>query len=236
MKKLSRFAVETSLNCERCFWLQYKHSISLRGLPFSLNLCVDQLVKREFDKYRKLQKPHPYFKKIGLHDVVPFDHPEIEDWRDFRKGAYYKNPEKGYIFGGIVDDIWSKKDGTLIISDTKSTSKKDFNWEETLSNWDYAQGYKRQLEMYIWLFRKLGFTVSNQAVLLYFNASKNRDEFNEKLEFETHLIQIDCNDDWVEGAILHAKNLLDQEKMPTASNQCDRCNYLKKRWQLREAS
>ena len=47
-----------------------------------------------------------------------------------------------------------KPDGELIISDVKSTSKNHFNWDETWNNWDYPKGYRRQLEMYQWLFRQ----------------------------------------------------------------------------------
>ena len=53
MLKLSRSAVELSLNCKRCFILQYKHRVSLRNLPFTLNSAVDNLCKNEFDFYRK---------------------------------------------------------------------------------------------------------------------------------------------------------------------------------------
>ena len=35
MLKLSRSAVELSLNCQRCFILQYKFRVSLRSLPFT---------------------------------------------------------------------------------------------------------------------------------------------------------------------------------------------------------
>ena len=61
MLKLSRSAVELSLNCKRCFILQYKHRVSLRTLPFTLNSAVDNLCKNEFDFYRRKQQPHPIF-------------------------------------------------------------------------------------------------------------------------------------------------------------------------------
>ena len=45
MIKISRSAVEKYLNCQRCFILQYKHKVSLRSLPFTLNSAVDNLCK-----------------------------------------------------------------------------------------------------------------------------------------------------------------------------------------------
>ena len=111
--KLSRFAVEKSIQCPRCFWLHYRHKINLNGLPFTLNMAVDNLVKNEFDHFREIQKPHPIFEESGI-DAVPFKHIKMNDWRNNFKGAYYRNEEEGYIFGGSIDDLWQKKSGELI--------------------------------------------------------------------------------------------------------------------------
>ena len=131
-------------------------------------------------------------------------------------------------FHGAVDDVWMKPDGELIISDVKSTSKNRFNWEETWNNWDYPKGYRRQLEMYQWLFKKNGFRVSNKGYLLYFNGLKNQPMFNRELKFEKHLIALDCDDSWVEEKIIEAVNALNSDKIPNGSRSCDTCQYLKK--------
>ena len=52
MYKISRSAVEQHLNCQRCFYLAYKHKIRPPSLPFTLNSAVDNLCKNEFDHYR----------------------------------------------------------------------------------------------------------------------------------------------------------------------------------------
>ena len=70
--------------------------------------------------------------------------------------------------------------------------------EETWNNWEYPKGYRRQLEMYQWLFRKNGFNVSNTGYLLYYNGPKNQPMFNQELKFEKHLISLECDDSWVE--------------------------------------
>ena len=170
VKKLSRFAVEISMKCERCFVLQYKHKISLPSLPFTLNSAVDNLCKNEFDSYREKGQPHPIFIEHGI-DAIPFAH-------------------------------------------------------------DYAKGYQRQLEMYQWVYRKLGFEVADEAYLVYFNGKKNEPMFYQQLNFDLHVIKLECNDIWVEDAIVHARSLLMQETLPSASDSCEKCTYLKKRWQL----
>ena len=53
-----------------------------------------------------------------------------------------------------MDDIWQKKNGELIIIDVKATSRNNFDWSETFNKYEYAKAYKRQLEMYQWLFKK----------------------------------------------------------------------------------
>ena len=237
MLKLSRSAVELSLNCKRCFILQYKHRVSLRNLPFTLNSAVDNLCKNEFDFYRKNKKPHPLFLENGgvtdyLIDAVPFQHEDLGKWRNFRQGISFTDEYHGFTFYGAIDDVWIKKNGDLIVSDVKSTSKKEFNWAKTWNEYDYPKAYKRQLEMYQWLFKKNGFSVSNKAYLVYYNGLKDEPMFDKTLKFESFLVEFDCNDNWVEEAIIHAKKLMDTGSMPKGSYKCDTCQYLKKRWNI----
>ena len=232
MIKISRYAVEKFLNCKRCFFLEQKHKVRLQSLPFTLNNAVDNLCKNEFDFYRRKQQPHPIFIKNNI-DAVPFNHPSMDDWRNNRKGINYTDTINQFNFYGAVDDVWVKPNGELIISDVKATSKKEFNWFETYK-YDYAKGYKRQIEMYQWLFRKNGFKVSNEGFLVYFNGLRNEPMFNKKLNFELHLIKLDCNDEWVEETIIKAVNLLKADGLPTASKTCSTCSYLKDRWKVKQ--
>ena len=229
MIKLSRSAVEQHLNCKRCFVLQYRHYVRLRSLPFTLNTAVDNLCKNEFDYYRDKQEPHPLFVENNI-DAVPFQHPDMNKWRNNRQGISFIDEAHGFNFYGAVDDVWVKPNGDLILSDVKATSKKEFNWEKTWAEWDYPKAYKRQLEMYQWLFRKNGFKVADEAYLVYFNGLKDEPMFNQVLKFELHLVKLNCEDDWVEGAILDAKNTLSSNQLPGGSRSCDTCQYLKKRW------
>ena len=157
-------------------------------------------------------------------------------WRDFRKGGlYYKNQEKGYHFWGAVDDIWKAKDGKLIVSDVKSTSKNVFDWDDTWKKWDYPKAYKRQLEMYQWLLKKNGFDVSDNGFLVYYNGLKNEEMFNQTLKFELHVVKLNCNSNWVENAILEAKLLLEHNSLPNGSTKCETCQYLKNRWKINKS-
>ena len=231
MIKLSRSSIEQYLNCKRCFILMYKYKVRLNTLPFTLNTAVDNLCKNEFDYYREKQEPHPLFLENNI-DAVPVKHEEMYKWRNNFQGISYYDSGTDVHFYGAVDDVWVKPNGELILSDVKSTSKNNFDGEETWNKYEYPKGYRRQLEMYQWLFRKNGFKVSDTAYLVYFNGLKNEPMFNQTLKFELHLIKLDCNDSWVSKTISEAKNLMDQDIYPDGSFSCDTCRYLKKRWDV----
>ena len=229
--KLSRSTVEKYISCPRCCVLEKKYQIKPPSLPFTLNIAVDNLCKKEFDYYRKMQQPHPLILKNNI-NAIPFQHEKLDDWRSNFRGIRYKSREHGYDFGGAVDDIWQKSDGDLIIVDVKATARNNFDWIETCKKYEYPKAYKRQLEMYQWLFKKNGFKVAKEAYLLYFNGKKNEEFFNNQIKFEAHLIKLDCSSSWVEGKVIETVNLLRSDSFPKPSLKCENCNYLKSRWQL----
>ena len=61
---------------------------------------------------------------------------------------------------------------------------------------------------------------------------KNEPMFNQRLEFDLHLVRLECDDSWVEDAILAAIKTLDSDVMPKPSPTCENCNYLRKRWEV----
>ena len=73
--------------------------------------------------------------------------------------------------------------GRLIVVDYKATSK---NGEVNLDA-DRQMGYKRQMEVYIWLLRQLGFQVDERGFFLYANGQK-APAFNNQLSFTTVLL------------------------------------------------
>ena len=230
--KLSRSTVEKYLTCPRCCVLDKKYKIKPPSLPFTLNIAIDNLCKNEFDYYREIQEPHPLFIENNI-EAVPFKHKNMDQWRSNFSGIRYQSIEHNFDFGGAVDDVWQKNNGELIIADIKATSKNTFDWNDTFSKYEYAKAYKRQLEMYQWLFRMNGFKVADEAYLVYFNGKKNEKFFNNKLHFETYFIKLNCSSSWVENKIIETVKLLESNYFPPPSSSCEYCNYLKKRWKLK---
>ena len=87
--------------------------------------------------------------------------------------------------------------------------------------------------MYQWLLKQNGFEVAKEGYLVYFNGKKNEPMFNQKLEFDLHLVRLECDDSWVEAAVIEAVKTLEGD-MPKPSKVCENCNYLKKRWEVAE--
>lgn len=221
--KISRSKIDLFSECPRCFYLDRVLGVARPpGFPFSLNSAVDHLLKKEFDIHRAQGTTHPLMKTYGI-DAVPYSHKEIDTWRENFKGIQYLDENTNLIITGAVDDIWVNPKGELIIVDYKSTSK------DTEVNLDAAwqDGYKRQVEVYQWLFKMNGFRVSQTAYFVYANGQKDRVAFDGKLEFDVKIIPYVGNSDWVPDILIEIKKCLDSKKIPEADPECDYCAYRK---------
>jgi len=153
---------------------------------------------------------------------VPFQHAKINIWREVFKGIEYKHEPTGFTVSGAVDDVWVNEHGELVIVDYKSTSKDE---KIEVLDKDWHIGYKRQMEIYQWLFRHNGFTVSNTGYFVYANAGKDKKAFDGQLEFEVTLVPYTGDDSWVDGTLMGIKKCLDSEAIPDAAPDCDYCRY-----------
>jgi len=224
---ISRSKIDLFWECPRCFYLDRRLGVSRPGMPgWPLNSAVDKLLKNEFDLLRKKGESHKLMDEYKI-NAVPFDHPDLPIWRDDNYkhiGACVLHKKTNLNICGIVDDIWvDKETKELYIVDYKATST-----SQTISLEDeYKQGYKRQMEVYQWIFRQLGFKVSKTGYFLFANAGRNRPEFDGKLEFETSIISYEGDDSWIESVIMDVKKCLDSDKIPGFGEKCQYCAYRK---------
>src|SRR5687768_18339188 len=82
--------------------------------------------------------------------------------------------------------MWINHQGEYIVVDYKATSK---DGEVTLDA-DWQIGYKRQMEIYQWLFRKSGFRVSNTGYFVYCNGNTDKEAFDGRLRSEEHTSEL----------------------------------------------
>ena len=221
--KLSRGGVESFINCKRCFYIDKKLNVKkITTPPWNLNTAVDSLLKNEFDLYREEKKPHKYMESTGR-NMIPFQHEELDNWRQNFKGVRFFYEELNFTLYGAVDDIWFDLDtDELVVVDYKATSTKK---EITLDD-EWKISYKRQMEFYQWLLRKNEFKVSDIGYFVYCNGLNSKEVFENKMEFDVYLLDYKGSTNWIESTLKDIKALLEQDKIPSINEECETCSYV----------
>ena len=220
-KQLSRSKIELFHECPRCLYLDVARGTPRpSGPPFTLNNAVDALMKSEFDRYRAACEPHPLFATVGL-DAVPFRHADLDRWRHNFTGVRWTDDETGWTLCGAVDDLWQARNGELIVADYKATARSEMPTAKTLYG-----SYRRQMDIYQFLVRRQGFSVSNRGWFVYTNGDGRAAEFGEKLCFTTALVPYDGNDAWVLEAFRRAVAMIAQPHPPPPAPECEYCAYV----------
>ena len=219
--KLSRSKLDSFINCPRCFYVDRRLGVGQPpGFPFNLNSAVDHLLKKEFDEYRALRQPHPLMQEAGV-DAVPAMHEKLEQWRTNFSGVQVHHEPTNLLITGAIDDLWVTAGGEHIVVDYKATSK------DTPVNLNAAWqiGYKRQMEIYQWLLRGNGLTVSNTGYFVYCNGKKSTPRFDQRLDFDISVLPYVGDDAWVDDRIKDAYDCLVSDEVPDANDDCDFCTY-----------
>ncbi len=234
--ELSRSKLQLFMECPRCFYLDRSERFrkSRPSGPMSyIPTAIDLLLKSDFDKYRKLQQSHPYLisNKINL---VPFNHEDIDDWRNNRKGARYHDFDTNLIIYGSIDDCWFDiENNKLHLVDYKTTTA-SYEKDASIKKVDLDEKgaphkfwYKKQIEIYSWIFKKKGFDISDTAFFLFCSALyKGKESFDNRLDFKIDIIKYQTNDSWVDDTIKSAKKTLDLNEPPEVNTKCTYCNYI----------
>ena len=226
--RVSRSKFSNFLDCKRCFYLDRAKGLKEPGMPgWSLNSAVDELLKKEFDILRKQKKPHPIFKKNNL-NFIPFQYEKMDQWRNSLKGgiSYFDKNTNVELYGGL-DDIWFDKDKEeLVVVDYKAQSSNEkVETKSYLSN-IYHQGYKIQMDIYVYILRKMNFKVSDVSYFYVCNGEKSYDKFEGKLNFSTTLVPYKTDTSWVDKKIIEMKKVLESSKIPDVNKSCEHCAYL----------
>ena len=226
---LSRSKLDVFTECPRCSHLDLRLGVPrVKGPTLTLNNAVDKLLKREFDIHRANGTPHPLMKTYGV-DAVPFQHENMEEWRDaLRRGIKHHHEKTNLTLRGGIDDVWVNPAGELYIVDYKATAKK----KGPSTPEDLYDSYKRQMEIYQWLFRQNGFVVSDIGYFVYVNGRTDKKAFDDKLEFDVVIIAYAGDDAWVEQALVDLKKMLMANEIPEpgisfGGGPCDFCSYRK---------
>jgi hypothetical protein len=226
--KISRSKFSNFLDCSRCFYLERVKGLKDPSMPgWALNSAVDELLKKEFDHYRKLQKPHPFIVQNKL-QFIPFQHEKMDYWRDaLRGGISFLDENTNLEIHGGVDDIWlDKNKEELVVVDYKAQSKEGVVEKEDYLENKYHQGYKIQMDIYVYILRKMKFKVSDTAYFLVCNGLKTPEKFEATLHFDLTLVPYTTDTSWVKNKIVEMKKVLDAKEVPQINKNCEKCMFL----------
>jgi len=195
---------------------------------WALNIAVDELLKKEFDLYRKKQKPHPIMIEHKL-NFVPYQHKDLDLWRNSLKGGIsYLDEKTNLILHGGIDDVWFDLDKKkLIVVDYKAQSS---NYPVTIKSYlsgEWRLSYKLQMDIYVHILRKMNFIVSDTSYFYVCNGEKTNNKFEDKIDFKTTLVPYTVNTSWIEEKLYEMKEVLNLDAPPTIDLSCEKCAYLK---------
>jgi len=236
--ELARGRVENFIKCKACFWLEQVKGVKPPAIPsFTINTTTDILLKRDADQFRGKSSP-PIWQAHGLGHLIPFEHEDLENWTDsmqYGLNDHYFNTvheETNIKFGGGLDDVfYNTETGQIHIVDYKSEaqgtrSPEKYKPEPSSIEKPWKKGYKRQMDMYIWIARAKGFDVSSTGYFLYVNGQhKGKDGMLSKedptkamMEFDAIIISYEADTSWIEPTLIEIKDfLLNQKDCPEHS-------------------
>ena len=233
--ELSRSRVETFLKCKACFWLHQIHKVSPPEIPsFTINTTTDILLKRDADAVRG-KSALPLWEQAGLEHIIPYDHEHLNNWTNSLhyglNDSYFNtvHKETNIKFGGGLDDVYlnTETDQIHIIdykSQAQGTKNPDtYEVKPSSLNDPWKIGYKRQMDMYVWVARQKGLNVSNTGYFVYVDAQHkhiegmliDRDPSIAWMKFNASIIPYEADTSWVEPTLVEIKNfLMNQPTIP----------------------
>ena len=226
--ELSRGRVEKYLNCKACFWLEQLHGVKPPEFPsFTINTTTDILLKRDADAVRG-KSTLPLWEEAGLGHMIPWEYENLGNWANSMQyglnDTYFNtvHDETNIKFGGGLDDVFlNTKTEQLHIVDYKSQaqgtrSPDNYQVKPSSLNDPWKIGYKRQMDMYIWVARRKGFNVSGTGYFVYVDAQHkdidgmltDDDPSIAWMKFNASIVPYEADTSWIEPTLIEIKNFL----------------------------
>ena len=217
---LSRSRIEAFFGCPLDAFLKIRHGVKdPPSFPFTLNLRVDLNLKSQLDCARATSQVPPVSKEVGL-NLSLFVHENIKEWQNNWKGIRYLHPETNLEVYDAIDEVAVSSTGELVLMDFKATSTKSgLNLNDL-----WRVPIRRQLDIYSWLFRKNGFKVANESLVIFLNAKDGNFSGN-TLEFDAKLIRLQIDTSWVEDKLKEIHAILNSESPPQPTPGCALCQH-----------
>lgn len=212
--RLSASALSVLLECPRCFWLQVHENIRRPQGPFpSLPGGIDAVLKTAMDAHRKRGYLPPELAGVTSGLLYP-DMQKLTRWRDSLRGDLrHTDAERGIEVVGGIDD--------LLVEDDRFTPL-DFKTRGWAVKEDSHRHYEHQLDLYAWLFERLGHRTSGRGILLFFSPTAY--EGNGTVKFRIEPIVLKTDPARAEGLLERAVTIL-RAPCPKHHAACPFCHY-----------
>ena len=123
-----------------------------------------------------------------------------------------------------------ERNGRVHLVDYKSTSQKSPDKKITLDDW-WKASYKRQMDLYVWVMRRLGLDTSDIGYFLYCDGDRFTDtqflhQDHATMRFKMTLLPYKTDVSWVEPTLMKIKQLLDSGVCPDHAENCEYGEFL----------
>ena len=216
--KISPKSLNLYFECPLCFWLEKNKNIKRPSpFPYELNLDVDEILKADFDYYRKQGGKHPLLEANNIPAKLFQNQELLNKWRKNSEGLRYYNEELKATLFGVPDDILDFGEGELAPFDYKTTGK---NVPKIYDR------FQLQMDIYTYLLEKNGYSTPRKGVLAFYVVDKENG-FKDKLPFRKEIRVIDTDPSYIEKIFKEAINFLRKTPPKGHSPECGFGNWLK---------
>ncbi|MCM8787309.1 MAG: PD-(D/E)XK nuclease family protein [Candidatus Omnitrophica bacterium] len=175
---------------------------------------MDILIKRYFDKYRKINSLPPEVKNFIEGSLIGED--IINKWRSWQKGLRFIDKDGNQLFGALDECIINKDTYIPVDYKTRGFALKD----------DSSSYYILQMSCYNFLLKKNNYNVSNFAYLIYYVLSSLDD--NGEAKFSVEVYKVDTlKPERVYEIFRQAIDTLLLDEPPQQNKECQFCNWAK---------
>ena len=209
---LSPSSLNLFLECPRCFWLYVKKRISRpETITSTLPRGMDGLIKKHFDKYRKMGELPPELEGKVRTKLVPQE--IIDKWRNWRTGLRYEEADVSLV--GALDDCFVEE-GIYTPVDYKT---RGYELKDATVGY-----YQNQLNIYTFLLKNNGLNASSFAYLVFYVLQSLSD--NGLARFDIQLLRVDTDINKAYKIFKDATSLLKQDSSPQKSSRCSFCSWV----------
>jgi hypothetical protein len=209
--QLSPNSLNLFLECPLCFWLE-KNSGIKRPLayPYEFNKKMDELLKEEFDLYRKKDLEHPLFGENNINAKLFKNQKLLNQWRSNLAGIRYFDQDLEATLFGAVDDVLDFGKAGIAPLDYKSTG---------MAISKIYDRFQLQMDIYTFLMEKNGYKTTGRGYLAFYVVDKNRG-FIDRLPFNKEIIEIETNLSDIYEIFKEAVMLLKSQRPKKHSKDC----------------